>query len=460
MKKNRLGIFTGRIIFTLQIMFYFSANIFGQQLAFPGAEGYGRFTTGGRGGKVFKVTNLNDSGKGSLREAVKASGARTIVFDISGTIFLESPLSIKNGDITIAGQTAPGDGICIAGFTTSIEADNVIVRYLRFRLGDINRVADDSFKGIGHKDIIIDHCSFTWAVDECASFYDNKNFTMQWCIIGESLNSSVHPKGDHGYGGIQGGLGATFHHNLYVNNSSRNPRFSGSRNHLETASEEIVDFVNNVIYNWGINSVYGGELGNYNVRGNYYKHGPATQLKKRNRILNPTESQNPIAGYGKFYVEDNFVYEFPNTTHDNWETGVQEVSSEVKKQIKAVNPFSIAEVKTHSAIEAYELVLNNAGAVLPKRDSVDARLVLQVRANNSSKTSTDKKESSGIINSQKDVGGWPLLRSQNPLEDADNDGMPDNWEIKHSLNPNDPSDSFLFGKGGYTNLEKYLNTIE
>lgn len=242
-----------------------------QMLAFPGAEGFGRFTTGGRGGRVLEVTNLNDDNNpGSLRWAVGQSYPRIIVFRISGTIMLNSDLNINHGNLTIAGQTAPGAGICIANHTVECKASNVIVRYLRFRLGDLTKEANDSFWGRNLNNIMLDHCSMSWAIDEDGSWYDNTNFTMQWCIYSESLYHSYHPKGDHGYGGIWGGMGATFHHNLLADNSSRNPRFCGARYHLTTASTEIVDFRNNVIFNWGFNSAYGGESGNQNMINNYF----------------------------------------------------------------------------------------------------------------------------------------------------------------------------------------------
>ena len=439
----------------------------GLTIAFPGAEGYGKYTSGGRGGKVLEVTNLNDDGPGSLRDAVSKNFPRIIVFRISGTIFLNSTLSIKNGNVTIAGQTAPGDGICIAGYTLTVDADNVIVRFIRSRHGDLTPSQDDAMNGRDHSDIIIDHCSMTWSVDECASFYDNKNFTMQWCIVGESLFHSIHEKGDHGYGGIEGGWGATFHHNLYINNSSRNPRFCGARYHHSTANLEIVDFVNNLIYNWGFNSVYGGEMGQQNVRANYYKPGPATGGSVRNRILNPTQDPGTSSTWGKFYVADNYVEGYPNTTADNWGSGVQGATQTIKDTIKFDQPFPISPVKTEPAENVFGTVLDNVGANYPKLDSVDARLVHEARTGVATyegiyktvHSIPDPSLISGIIDSQSDVGSWPVLHSTPASPDSDHDGMPDAWEISHNLNPYDSSDAIIIDTSGYTMIEEYINGL-
>lgn len=415
-------------------------------IAFPGAEGFGKYTTGGRGGDVRIVSNLNDSGEGSLRKAIQAKGPRTIVFSVSGTIELESPLDINNPDITIAGQTAPGDGICIKNFPLNVKADNVIIRYLRIRMGDEKKFEGDAFGGNkGFSNIIIDHCSASWATDETASFYRNKNFTLQWSIISESLNASVHLKGEHGYGGIWGGEGASFHHNLIANHNSRTPRFSGSATTPNTP-DELVDFRNNVIYNWKSNNIYGGESGKYNLVANYFKPGKATIASKTARIVEPYKP------YGKFYVADNFVNGNEKVSANNWDGGVQIDHPDSARQSTSFNSMTINQ---HSAKNAYDLVLKYAGASF-KRDLVDTRITQEVRSG----ISISGKENNGIINSQNDVGGWPDLKSLPAPLDSDQDGLPDDWEKANGLDSSNSKDSAQLVSGSYyTYLEKYLNGL-
>lgn len=451
--------------------------------AFPGAEGFGRNATGGRGGGVIEVTNLNDYGPGSLRAAAEAKGARTIVFRVSGRIILKTPIIIKYGDITIAGQTAPGDGICVSENTFTIDADNVIIRYMRFRLGDEAQVVNDAMNGRNRQNIIIDHCSMSWSVDETASFYDNKNFTMQYCIISESLYHSIHGKGDHGYGGIWGGKNASFHHNLICDHSSRNPRFNGSR-YSGLPNLEIVDFRNNVIYNWGnINSAYGNEGGNVNMVNNYYKPGPATPgslttssaSNKRNRILNYTSYYyaNDAAVYpdtlfgGKFYIDGNYVDGYPDVTADNWTKGVQSDgyggSAALIAASRQANPFPFGVITTQSATDAYTSVLKGAGAILPKRDTLDARVVNETRTGTATFGGTYNGGPgglvSGIIDTQS-VIGWPDYNSTTAPVDTDHDGMPDSWETANGLNPNSADNNKHYLSTGYDNLEVYLNSIK
>jgi hypothetical protein len=413
-------------------------------LAFPGAEGFGKFTSGGRGGKVLIVDNLNDSGPGSLRVAVEAKYPRTIVFNVSGNIALESPLIVRFGDLTIAGQTAPGDGICLKNYPFYVKADNVIIRYIRVRMGDEQKQQEDSFGAIRQKNIIVDHCSFSWGTDEVATAYDNENFTMQWCIISESLNKSVHDKGEHGYGGIWGGKGASFHHNLLAHHKSRLPRFCGSRYHKEP-DKEIVDFRNNVIYNWKSNNAYAGEEGSHNIVNNYYKPGPSTSKSSKSQIL------NPWSPYGSFYVEGNFL------------AGNQDVTNNNHKGVKAdhpdscliAEPIKVVPISTQSALEAYDKVIAHAGASLV-RDAIDQRIISETKNG----TATYGTAKDGIIDTQSMAGGWPELKTYNIKTDTDKDGMPDDWEKKNGLNPNDGNDhaQYTLSKT-YTNIEVYLNEL-
>ncbi len=437
-----------------------------QTPAFPGAEGGGMYTTGGRGGKVIYVTSLEDTNtQGTLRWAIGQSGARTIIFKVSGIIALKSRLSISKGDLTIAGQTAPGDGICIKDYEMVIDANNVIIRYLRFRLGDQNKSIDyqpDAFWGRYRKNIIIDHCSMSWSVDECASFYSNEDFTMQWCIIAEAMNKSYHEKDAHGYGGLWGGKNASFHHNMLAHHNSRNPRFNGWKrsglSYTNPLDEERVDYRNNVVYNWGDNSSYGGEaLGKYNIVANYYKYGPGTKStirSKINQIDIDADKVNYAPGYGKYYITENFVYGNTTVTNDNWNSSGVTYASGVDKNIcKATKPFASTPISQHTAVVSFEKGLTYAGASL-SRDTVDKRIVNEARIGTAtySGSKTGKK---GIIDSQQDVGGWPVYISLPAPTDSDNDGIPDGW-----LNENYPGKTATEkNQEGYTYLEIYLNNL-
>jgi hypothetical protein len=438
--------------------------------AFPGAEGFGRYTTGGRGGRVIYVTKLTDDGsEGTLRHAVNQTGARTILFKVSGNIELKSRLDVKHGNLTIAGQSAPGDGVCVRDFPVVLDADNIIIRFMRFRLGDKMQQQADALEGRFRKNLIIDHCSMSWSTDETVSFYGNENFTLQWSIISESLRNAVHEKGAHGYGGIWGGKNASFHHNLMAHHDSRNPRL-GEEAGKAFALTNLVDLRNNVIYNWGPNnSVYGGEAMNVNIVSNYYKPGPATT--KRERII--AIDKNTTAGteiyniWGKFFIDGNVVDGSSRATADNWTYGVYNqfhgkygtVSTSDREAMRLTAPHPIQNnVTTHTAQQAYERVLGFAGASL-RRDAVDARVADNVR-NGTFTAQGSRGSANGIIDSQEDVGGWPVLQTAQAPVDTDGDGMPDAWEQQKGLNPNantDANKNDLHPR--YTNLEVYLNSL-
>lgn len=409
--------------------------------AFPGALGCGMYTTGGRGGDVYEVTNLDDSGPGSLREGVKGSN-RTVVFRVSGTIYLSSRLDISGSNLTVAGQTALGDGICIAGYPTRIAGQNVVVRYLRCRMGDIAGITEDAMWFRRTADVVLDHCSLTWSTDEALSPYENTRVSVQWCIVGESLTMSVNPEGRHGYGGIWGGENVSFHHNLIIHNSSRNPRFSPV-NATGPDYALSVDHRNNVIYNWGFNSAYGGEdSAGINLAGNYYRPGPDTLADVADRIVEPTVST--LGGPGAWYVAGNHMDGSPAVTADN----TLGIHGDVPITLLAEPAPFPQPLPAESATVAFERVLDEAGAILPRRDSVDARLVEDVR-----------RRTGRLINSQTEVGGWPSLASAPAPVDSDHDGIPDAWEQANGLDPDDPADGATAGADGYTNLERYLNSI-
>ena len=428
--------------------------------AFPGAEGGGMWVTGGRGGKVIHVTNLNDKGTGSLRAAIEEKGARTIVFDVAGVIELQSALKIQNGDVTIAGQTAPGDGICLKNFNLRIHANNVIVRFIRCRMGDEKKTEDDAMNLYTDKnelhDVIIDHCSLSWSTDECGTFYGMTNFSLQWCILSESLLNSVHGKGKHGYGGIWGGTNATYHHNLLAHHYSRNPRLD--HDYVSTLKGPV-SLLNNVIYNWGDNSTYGGEskpgsdFKMYNIINNYYKPGPATPSGK-GRFLDPTtnckncDSSHPDQVVpGHFYMTGNVMQNNDDYTADNWSGKATTASASLIATIKANTPFTYADkaswLSLESADNAFYSVLSYAGASL-KRDSIDERVTKETREGTFTYKGSNGGDK-GLIDTQSDVGGWPEYKGSTTSEFPDWVGNPNDYTL-------DPQKR-------YTNLEMYLHYL-
>jgi pectate lyase len=435
--------------------------------AFPGAEGGGAFTPGGRGGKVYEVTTLDDSGPGSLREALAAEGPRTVVFRVAGIITLKSPLKINHPFVTLAGQTAPGDGVCVRGATTEINTHDVIIRHMRFRRGDM-KVRDDALGGHPVRNIVVDHVSASWGLDENLSLYRHmqkdpaggpdlklpvENLTIQWTISSEALD-----KNHHAFGGTWGGANSSFHHNLFACNTGRNPSIGMGGS---------FDFRNNVLFNWRHRTIDGGDgTSRINVVANYFKPGPVTQGELRHRIVKVDRRRGPGegAGVGKWFVADNYVVGATQVTADNWAGGVQYahdvtikgelVRSPTEKEARAYAPFPAPPVTQQTAEEAYKLVLADAGATLPRRDPVDVRIIETVRTGKP--TFQD-----GIIISPADVGGWPEYKADAVEPDSDHDGIPDWWEVKYGLNPHDPSDANKDLNGdGYTNLEKYLNGID
>ncbi|RPI04731.1 MAG: pectate lyase [Ignavibacteriae bacterium] len=417
-------------------------KIHSQPLAFPGAEGYGRFALGGRGGKVIEVTNLNDAGPGSFRQACNVKGPRVIIFKISGTIDLQKPVTIREPYVTIAGQTAPGDGICLKRSSLDIEAHNVIVRYIRSRPGNLYGSQMDAITigGDAH-DVIIDHCSATWSVDECLSPSGGiSSITVQWCLIGEALNKSVHKKGAHGFGSlVRANGGVTLHHNLWLKNNARNPRLGDNYGKLPWPT---FDVRNNVIYNWGnICSGMTGDRLNANYVSNYLRPGPQSSayppivLTKTARVT--------------FYLHGNVVEGRPEQTIIPLAL-FRSSNGKIQGEVTIVDtPTVVSTVATTSAEVAYRDVLAHVGAVCPQRDAVDSRLIHEVT------------EGIGrIIDSQDEVGGWPELKSLAAPGDSDHDGITDEWEKSNGLNPLDSNDGAIYTLSkDYTNIEMYLESL-
>ena len=409
--------------------------------AFPGAEGFGANAVGGRGGDVYYVTNLNDDGPGSLRHGItSATGPRAILFKISGNIKLVGNLDVTQPRITIAGQTAPGDGICVQDGTLSLQADDLIVRHIRTRLGTNGMVQDDSLNAVAGRNIIIDHCSASWSVDETLSVaHLAQNVSVQWCFITESLNNSIHSKGPHGYGSLvrsKTNAAVTFHHNLYAHHESRNPR-PGTYTNSYVLS---FDFRNNVIYDWGSKAGYDNfpyDVVEMNYINNYLVAGPSTSWLKS--AFDGAGTNTVIFQSGnRFDANRNGRVD---GTNSNW--GMFSGSF-----TKIGTPFAAPPVTTDTAGVAYERVLAQAGATPWHRDAVDVRVANEVR-----------KEIGQIIDCVAQVGGWPTLNSAEPPTDSDNDGMPDYWEQALGLDPNDAADRNHVAATGYTQLEEYLNWL-
>jgi len=450
-----------------------------QLVAFPGAEGYGRMATGGRGGQVVEVTNLNDAGPGSLRDAFTQYPEQplTVVFRVGGLINLSSPLRLSRSNVTIAGQTAPGDGICLRNYTFKIFGTNIIVRYVRSRPGNMSGANKSGVYGLNMencRNFIVDHCSFSWSIEETATFYDNKYSTVQWCLVSESLNSSFNGKGDHGYAGVWGGQYASYHHNLVAHHHSRAIRFNGARAHDTTA---VVDYRNNVIYNWGdMYAAYGNEIvipggsGQLNLVNNYYKGGPATPAAKAAYIFDITQAYDaasPNRPVATVYAAGNYDKGYPAVTADNWR-GIRlhyypSTPANFALFKQATETPNLPAVTTQTAQAAYELVLAGAGATVPHRDAVDTRIVRETRTGTATGSSPGGSATyglhQGIIDTQDDVGGWPTYATGPAPTDTDQDGLPDAWETAHKLNPRDAADRNMLAASGYTQLEEYLNSL-
>lgn len=469
--------------FTLLAFAFYNASTFAQQKAFPTAEGAGAYVTGGRGTvttptTVFEVTNLGDvNSPGSLRYALTATATyRTVVFRVSGIIRLTSTLNVR-ANTTIAGQTAPGYGICIADRPININGDNIIIRYIRCRLGDryqnlgmVNGSGNDdaiSDNGHSHKNIIIDHVTAGWSDDESLTFYGGDSLTIQHCFITEPLNYSYHfETGDtgferHAYGGIWGGKKATFHHNLLAHCQGRVPRFNGSRGF--TVGTENAAFINNVLYDWGSYNNNGGEGGNYNIINNYYKYGPSTGTGSsagvtiRYEIINPYKQTSPVLPYGKYYLTGNYVDGSAAYTARNWLGAAMNNGSYADtSSAQTLTPFDLPAATTQSAIDAYASVLQSSGCSLPKRDTLDERIVNDVINRTGRIIDVQGGYAHGTPFTTS-YTAWPVFDSLPAPADTDHDGMPDEWETQRGLNPANAADRNGYTANGYSNVENYLN---
>lgn len=451
--------------------------------SFPGAEGGGMYSFGGRGGKVITVTNLNDDGEGSFRWAVEQGGARIVVFNVSGTIRLKTPVIIRAPYLTIAGQTAPGDGICITGETTWVETHDVVVRHMRFRRGEtgVGR-RDDCFGGNPVGNIMLDHLSCSFGLDENISFYRHmyqpgptyprEKFPTVNVTIQNTMSAKALDTWNHAFGSTLGGENCAFVRNLWASNSGRNPSIGWNG---------VFNFVNNVIYNWVHRSVDGGDWSAlYNIYNNYYKPGPATQVNNPvgHRILKPEAglSRNGQKRYGRVYCEGNIMEGNDSITKDNWK-GVQteelDCTGDYKPYMYWSKPHPHPYYSVMTAKEAYDFVLENVGATLPVRDDLDKKIVEEVRTSKPFYVADAKVDTAnfhrrlardswkvGIITDPQQAGGVPVYGKYKKYKDTDMDGMPDEWEKANGLNPKDPTDAVKDCTGdGYTNIEKYINGI-
>lgn len=420
------------------ILFVFiQQTLFAQQIAFPGAEGFGKYATGGRGGKVAAVTNLNDSGEGSFRNALEKFPGEplTIIFKVSGIIELQSKIQIKRSNLTIAGQTAPGDGICLKnqslilnGASQKGNHGNIIIRFIRSRPGGTDKKGLYGYDMENCHDVIVDHCSFSWANEECAAMYDTKNTTVQWCIVSEGLYEAGHQKGHRSYGGVWGGQYASYHHNLIAHQNSRAVRFNGARAHDTIA---LIDYRNNVVYNWGnTNACYGGEVNiaggvsQVNLVNNYYKPGPASaQIELK--FVHASYTASAAKGTGEWYLSGNIMEESRSLTKNNFK-GLDLGEEGYPKKAEAKNAFVItAAIPGQSAAAAYEAVLKYSGAVLPKRDATDVRVINETKTGKASGKGVFGR--AGIIDAPEAVGGWTTYLTLPAPVDTDEDGMPDEW---------------------------------
>lgn len=461
--------------------------------AFPGAEGGGMYTFGGRGGEVYTVTSLEDEGPGSLREVCEKGGARTIVFNVAGIIKLKTPLIIRAPYITIAGQTAPGDGICVSGETVWVDTHDVIIRHMRFRRGEtfVGR-RDDAIGGNPVGNIMIDHVSATWGLDENMSIYrhmyspgadykDEKkptvNITIQNSLFAEALDTY-----NHSFGSTLGGENCAFIRNMWANNAGRNPSIGWNG---------VFNFVNNIVFNWSNRSVDGGDYtATFNIINNYFKPGPITSTEDPigYRILKPEAGRSDLDHmvFGRAYVDGNIVENYEKVTNNNWDGGVQiegkngelmtfDESKSYFLAMKTSKPLPMPWFRNiMTADKAYDFVLQNVGATLPIRDAVDQRIVRTVKTGKPEYVEGLDPDSfyqfkhrrlpadsykNGIITDIAQVGGYPEYKGT-PYLDSDKDGMPDRWEVKYGLNPKDASDAKGdLNKDGYTNIEDYINGI-